>query len=157
MSIPRSVEAANAAAMFGPLADAFDRYDPSSAWQEAADVFRLGVAQNFSSEQDSDGTQWPPRKDNLPHPLLRKSYRMHSAATTGSAPGSVTIAAGNSLSLGINLDVIPYARAQNFGHLYHRGGRTWYLPPREYYYASAETIAAVGRILGQQLLETLTR
>ena len=32
--------------------------------------------QRFSRREAPDGSKWPPRKDNLPHPLLEKSRRL---------------------------------------------------------------------------------
>lgn len=56
--------------------------------------------------------QWPQRQDNLPHPLLRKSYDLFNSLTNRAAPGHVEHRTAASLEYGTD---IPYANTHEFG------------------------------------------
>lgn len=62
--------------------------------------------------------KWQPRKDNLPHPLLRKSYNLFNSVTQN----PVTIQLPSLLTYGTN---VPYAQ-------YHEEG-TATIPPRPFF------------------------
>lgn len=136
------------------LAMALERYDAGRVWPAVVEIFHAGEAENFANEQSAAGVRWPPRKDNKPHPLLRLSLAMMTAATSLGGGGFMRSTA-TTATVGIDLGAVPYARAQNFGHAYSVGGRSWYLPPREYFFASPETIRRMSDRLAADVREYL--
>jgi hypothetical protein len=119
-------------------------------------LITLGVGENFAAEKDSHGKRWPKRKDQKKrtdgHPLLRLALSMYGAAAEFGGPGQVQEVGARGGFVGISLDAVPYARAQNLGHSYNVNGRHWVLPPREYYYATDETLAACDDVVAQYAL-----
>lgn len=139
---------------FEALANSLERYDAGRIWPAVVEIFHRGEEQNFQEQKSAAGIPWPPRKDSLPHPLLRLSYAMFGAAT-GLGRGGFMRSTSRTATVGINLDDIPYARAQNFGNAYSVGGRSWYLPPREYFYASEQTINRMAEALAADVRQFL--
>lgn len=71
---------------------------------------------NFTSSATPEGADWPPRKvEGDGHPLLIDTGNMLQAST-GGGPGGVARIEGDTLFMGVSLDVIPYARAHNMGN-----------------------------------------
>lgn len=97
--------------------------------QALSEVRRLalqGIRDNFTSSSGPLGKPWPPRRvAGDGHPLLMDSGDMLQAAV-GTGAGHVSRQEPRSLELGVSLDVVPYAAAQNYG--YGPGN----LPQREY-------------------------
>lgn len=70
------------------------------------------VDKNFARQTDEDGNIWPPRKDNLPHPLLILTTNMKEAATGGL--NSIVQYERDGVLAGVRGDAVPYAwRHQN--------------------------------------------
>ena len=80
-----------------------------------------------------------------------------SSVSCGSTPAAIIAlrSTATTATVGIDLGAVPYARAQNFGHAYSVGGRSWYLPPREYFFASPETIRRMSDRLAADVREYL--
>ena len=53
-------------------------------------------------ESEADG-KWPPRLDNKPHPLLRKSLALYKSLTVRGAPGHVDIRTQDTLEYGTDI------------------------------------------------------
>ena len=51
---------------------------------------------------------WPPRKDNLPHPLLRKSERLFDSLTSRSHPDTKWEAYHDRFEFGTGVEYAPY-------------------------------------------------
>lgn len=87
------------------------------------------LAVNYLNEVDSSGNKWPPRKDNLPHPLLRKTLAMHKATADPMGPGHYfeNVSAAEFYT-GVDDSVIFYAKYQNYG--------TSRIPPREFIFVT---------------------
>jgi phage gpG-like protein len=84
----------------------------------------VSVERNFSRQVDQDGVIWPPRKDNLPHPLLILTGAMLDASTGG--VGAKLDIEPNSLAMGVESGAIPYAAVHQFGFEN--------IPRRQYFY-----------------------
>jgi len=73
------------------------------------------VRDNYEATASPDGLTWPPRKRvGDGHPLLIDTGKMLEASTGG--VGSVTHYEPDGMILGVDLDVVPYARAHNYGN-----------------------------------------
>ena len=72
-------------------------------------------------ETDGHG-EWPPRKDNLPHPLLRKTGRMFESIIKTQHPEHIWLVGGDTIILGTEVE---YAE-------YHEGG-TDRIPARPFF------------------------
>ena len=84
--------------------------DQTRLWDH---VVRNVLQPRIRSVFASDGYgRWQPRRDNLPHPLLRKSGRLFRSLLESGARGNVDIRTPNSLEYGTDL---PYAEAHEFG------------------------------------------
>jgi phage gpG-like protein len=94
------------------------------------DVFREAQANNFARASNESNASWPPRKHKYPWPILRKTRRMHNAASRRGAVGNITRTAGKRLVLGIRGSDVPYAKFHQFG--------TSRLPVRQFFYLRAE-------------------
>ena len=71
-------------------------------------------ADHFHRTQAPYGT-WPPRVDNLPHPLLNLTGKMKQAATTRGAPGNISLVEPFQLTVGVDGSIVNYASFQNDG------------------------------------------
>lgn len=99
----------------------------------ADEALAAGFEANFYNQQDEMGQSWPPRKDNLPHPLLIKTGKMFRAATNTEDSGHYSdIENGTTLIVGIADSVVPYAK-------YHHTG-TRIMPARRVIFATPETL-----------------
>lgn len=112
-----------------------------------------GIARNFDRRVDSSGAQWPARKDKKTHPLLRLSNAMFASIANLDGNGQINRVSDREGQMGIDLNVIPYARAQNLGHTYNVKGRTWVLPPREYAYLTDERVDMLGELIADFAIE----
>lgn len=108
--------------------------------EQCRQLILADIHDNFERSQTPDGQAWPPRKDDLTHPLLQLSLALFNAATD-QGPGSIQQNNGRSLNMGIDLAVIPYARAQDMGFAPNN------LPARNYYGAREATLERCRRIL----------
>ena len=77
----------------------------SRVFDEPANFFEDVIADELVEKQEevfaTDGYGiWPPRKDNLPHPLLRKSERMYDSLTNLSDSDNILIAQGETITFG---------------------------------------------------------
>lgn len=110
--------------------EVFFSRDPFRRAFEATDeALSYGVAENFAKQVDHRGRPWPPRKDNLPHPLLVKTGNLLRAATTPGAFGHKFERQGDTVLFGVYGGVIDYA-------IYHHTG-TSRMPMRRVIYPSA--------------------
>lgn len=128
---------------------ALENLDCSTGLEAAGKIFREGIKENFERESDSFGSIWPPRKDDLPHPLLRLTYAMYNAASEEGAAGQITNIGQQSAEFGIDLGVVPYARRQNFGDALAN------LPAREYFYAMDEVEEAMGEVIAADVAQQI--
>lgn len=130
MSTPAEQVRAHAAAIVAALTA------PIGVMRQCADRIRQAIDLNFSRGGNAEGA-WPPHAPSTvkrygPHPLLILSGDLRAAATEAGAPGAVEQLQARGLDLSIDLQRIPYARAQNlgFGHI----------PQREYHLADEATV-----------------
>lgn len=101
--------------------------------EECRFLINQNIEQNFWRACDPDGSPWPPRKElGDGHPLLIDTMTLILAAT-GQGPGSIQVVTDRSLTMTIDLSVVPYARAQDKGFPPNN------LPARNYFGASAAT------------------
>jgi hypothetical protein len=149
--IPDSIDARMLDQAMASLVRDLENHSFDEVFRQAHDLIRQGVAENFASHQNSLGGAWPPRRDKEPHPLLQLTQALYGAATQPNAAGAVERVDSRGSELGIDLDVIPYARAQNLGHDYG----THVLPPREYLYISDETLAVVDDLIAEYALTAI--
>lgn len=98
-------------------ANAFTDPQVQSALQQCREIILDSFAENFR-DSASPTASWPPRKDDLPHPLLIKTGALERAAT-GRGPGHVTVWLRNGFYVGVDTSVgvggVPAAAAHNFG------------------------------------------
>src|SRR3990167_4653226 len=55
--------------------------DMRPAWREVSKVLTAMVKKNFATQGARSGQTWPPRKREVPWPMLRKSGRMFESLT----------------------------------------------------------------------------
>lgn len=94
-----------------------------------APIIREDFAAHFRNTEAPYG-KWPPRKDNLPHPLLILSGDMYRAATQEGAPGNITGVGDRELQMGVDGSVVNYTAFQQDG--------TRYIPARPFIWLSDE-------------------
>lgn len=113
------IEAERAEAHFNAVADRF-----MAPMDDLLELCYPEVVQsnrdNFNSQATPQGRDWKERKDpGDGHPLLQESGDMMQAAV-GGGPGHIhhieTDDEGRSLVVGVDLDIIAYARAQALGY-----------------------------------------
>ena len=123
--------------------------DYTDALFECAGLARKCFANNFMKGGNQKDT-WPPRKDPLlTHPLLMLSLAMFNATTQVSAPGSATINTGRYVDISVDLNVVPYARAQNYGYPPRN------LPMRKFMVLDDETKVEIRKILSKRTAELI--
>lgn len=106
-----------------------ERGDYSDMFPSLNAIISKHLAVNYLGEVDSDGNKWPPRKDNLPHPLLRKTLAMYGASVNPSASSHYfEQLSGEELYSGVDDSSIHYAKYQNYG--------TSRIPPREFIFVT---------------------
>lgn len=130
-TIPQQFEASQAGEVLAGFGRALGDASYEQPLQETAGVFREGIWNNFIRTEGPTGAKWPPRVDNLPHPLLFKSGRMLDAAI-GEGAGSITEIGPEDALMGIEDSVIEYAKYQQHG--------TRKMPARPYYHAGSQTL-----------------
>lgn len=89
-----------------------------------------GFVENFQNQKGATGSQWPGRKDNLPHPLLILSEDLLRSTQEG---GGQHIEEVSDRELSVGTSVL-YAATQNFGDTSRN------IPQREFLYASETTL-----------------
>jgi len=83
---------------------------------ECVDLVHQSIRDNFTSSAAADGSDWVKRKiEGDGHPLLMDTGALLQAATGGGA-GTVARVSDRELEWGVDLGVIPYARAHNLGY-----------------------------------------
>lgn len=146
--IPRVIPIANLQAIMTALVVDLEQRSFSEPLAQCTVSIAEGIAQNYGAKVDSHGVPWKPRKDTKPHPLLRLSHLMFGSLANMGAPGMIDEVGPREAKHGTDLTVVPYARAQNLGHIYNVKGRTWVLPAREYAYLRDERLGMLDAILG---------
>lgn len=139
--IPKTTEADDVHSLMSLIISRVEAFDASGAWPEVEHILLVGVGDNFAAMKDSQGAPWPPRKDNLTHPLLRLTTAMYGAATQPGAAGHISAASAEALKTGIDISAIRYARAQNKGYAPRN------LPPREFMYVGDQVVEKIQVIL----------
>lgn len=109
----------------------FEEADLREAFDAVHDVITSGFEQNFFNQVDHTGAAWPPRVDNLPHPLLIKTGKMFSAAVNKNDGGHKYEISGKTIIIGIRGESVPYA-------IYHHTG-TRKMPRRRVIYTNDQT------------------
>jgi len=107
----------------------------------AGKTFGDEVGKNFLREESESGSAWPEHSPVTvaiygPHPLLRLSYVMMTAATDYGNPGASMVLENNQITIGIDGNEIPYAATQNDG-----GGN---IPAREFFYLNEDSQGLLG-------------
>ena len=143
-----SIESTNARTVFDRAASRMD--GPwSDALEQCIPVGHQSVRDNFNSSATPDDQNWPPRKiEGDGHRLLMLSGTLMQAAT-GGGPGGVVRIEGNELIMGVDLDIVPYARAHNLG--YPEG----HLPQREFLGLRLRAAQEAESIIGVAVERTL--
>lgn len=100
----------------------------SPAIASVVPIVFASVENNYSRQVDSNGAVWPPRKDNLPHPLLILSTAMLDASTGGI--GSLVRYTRDGVEMGVRSDIVPYAEIHQYG--------SSRIPQRQYFYLNAQ-------------------
>ena len=121
--------------------------DSQPALSSAAEQVRASVKKNFGRQTDSGGNVWPPRKDDLPHPLLILTSAMFEASSGGA--GSFTNFSQAAVEIGIIGAAIPYAAVHQYG-----AGR---VPRREYFYLNKEEEPLVSSAFGVEISKEFRR
>ena len=84
--------------------------DTGEIWESVIDN---AIIPKYREVFETDGYgRWPQRQDNLPHPLLRKSYNLFNSLVNRSAPGHIEHRTASSLEYGTE---IVYADTHEFG------------------------------------------
>lgn len=108
--------------------------------EKVVEATQDAIGQNFATSSSPTGSPWPPRVDNLPHPLLIKTGALLAAALNRGPGGSVR-ATGRAAELvidkGTKLGGIPGAAAHNFGYPPRN------LPQREFFAPRVEELPKV--------------
>lgn len=145
--IPQQFEAADAGEVLAGFGRALAEEPLEQPLSETAKVFRAGVWGNFMRAAGPEGSQWPSRVDNLPHPLLILTAAMIRAATDESAPGAITFVAPRAAAMGIDDASIPYAK-------FHMTG-TKKMPARPYYYAGSTVLDSMADKMASETMRLL--
>jgi len=128
------------AADFNTLAAAFGQ-DMTAALQECAPLILKGIEEHFDESRTAAGEAWPARKDPGPtHPLLILEGTLKLAATLGQINEVID---GQTLKVGVDKDVVPYAGVHQFG--FPEGN----IAQREYLAMSDVTIGACGDVIAK--------
>jgi len=118
------------------MADRVDAGPYDKPLEECQELAKQNIRDNFTSSASPDNESWPPRKiQGDGHPLLMDTGKLLQAATGGGA-GNVARVSSHELEYGVNLDTVPYARAQDYGYPPRN------LPERHYLGVSEETVDA---------------
>lgn len=92
--------------------------DPMEVPLSKCDVIaKQAIRDNFTSSATPDNENWlprKPRKGDDGHPILIDKGPLLQAAT-GGGPGHISRIESRSLAVGVDLDVVKYARAHNYG------------------------------------------
>lgn len=112
------------------------------------------IQEHFANTSTPDGETWPPRKDDLPHPLLVLSGDLLEAASGGE--GSILQITDDEMTMGIDGQVIPYAARQNYGYTGPDSlGRVFDHPPREYEGLDEQAIDKAEEIIANGFLSKI--
>lgn len=113
------------------------------ALRKARDICFAGIHENFDTESSSINGPWPPRKDDLPHPILQETGALRKAAT-GQGPGHITSWENDGFIIGVdtgvNLGGIPAAQIHNEGG--SRMPQREFITPGRTYLDDAEDVIA---------------
>lgn len=126
---------------------------PIGVLDDCAEELRQGFDDNFSRGGNSEGP-WPPHSPvtvaiHGPHPLLILSGAMRAATTEQGAPGAIEQIGPRGLDMSIDLQQIPYARAQNLGH--NR------IPQREFHVVDESRADACEKLIAADVAGRLSR
>ncbi len=110
-------------------------------------VGEQAVRDNFTSSATPSDSNWLPRKiDGDGHPLLIDKGNLLQAATGGGA-GHIARVFENTAEIGVDLTIVAYARAHNYGNPARR------LPQREFLGMREERQAEAEELLGEWTLQ----
>ncbi len=115
MPFSSSFAAKDAAKECNAVADDLERGSYAPGLLLVVPIAEQAVRDNFTSSATPDNVAWAPRKvvgDG--HPLLMDRGPLVQAST-GGGPGHIARVFDQHGEVGVDLGIIPYARAQNFG------------------------------------------
>lgn len=116
--------------------------------RECDRITKQGIRDNFTSSASPDNENWAPRKPRRGddgHPLLMDRGPLIQAATGGGS-GHISRINPRDLGVGVDLDVIPYARAHNYGYAANN------LPQREFLGLRPERVDECEEVIGDYVL-----
>lgn len=116
--------------------------------RECDRITKQGIRDNFNSSASPDNENWVPRKPRRGddgHPLLMDRGPLIQAATGGGS-GHISRVGDRDVGVGVDLDVVPYARAHNYGYSPRN------LPQREFLGLRAERVAECEEAIGDYVL-----
>lgn len=93
----------------GAMSKAMSAVDYSDELLAGAKAVGDAVQGNFVRGEGPDGSPWPPRKDNLPHPLLRLTETMFRAATDPNDSNATLALEARQVVFGVSGAAVPYA------------------------------------------------
>lgn len=130
----------------GTIGHALEQAPLPGAMERCAEILREGILLNFERSAGPAGP-WPPRKDNLPHPLLIKSGDLKAAATEKGASGAIEHINGREVQVGVEGTSVPYAATHQFG----RGP----IPARPYHDVDEVFLDECREVLADELVELI--
>lgn len=130
------VTASELGAEIDAICQSLEHGDLSEPLTECAQMADAAFGRNFAAMAGPHSGEWAPRKQNGSgkkvgdgHPLEIKSADMFQAETNEFAAGHIQDVSSREAVIGVDPEVIPYAAAQNYGHVYQNPFRV--LPQRE--------------------------
>lgn len=164
MMMKRTALAVTPATQFAALARDivrdFENGDLSEPLKECAQIADKAFARNFAAQASPDGGPWPARKkkgtgkigeQDAGHPLLIQSGDLFEAATSPFGRGHIEDVGRMSAEIGVDLDDVPYARAQNYGRTEIN------LPAREFEDLTEDEQAQCDEIMADYLTELMSQ
>ena len=111
--MPQQFDAEDAVAVMGGVAASLEYMQP--ALDDCIPIMQQAVRDNFNSSASPENSDWVERVHiGDGHPLLMDTGALLQAATGGGA-GHVSRVSHDTAEVGVDLGVIPYARAHNQG------------------------------------------
>lgn len=101
------------------FANALPKQDLSPIFKEIEYIFRQDIHQHFIDNRGPEEAWAPHAPETIrrhgPHPLLRLTYAMHTAATRLGASGNLAIFRPREMISGVDGNVVNYASYQHYG------------------------------------------
>jgi phage gpG-like protein len=161
-----AIPAEDLASWVSAWVDDVSRADASPAMRAIGQILRRDVAAHFTAEQGPDGP-WEPRQIDVglmrgmfpasfSRPLLVLTGDLIEAAAL-SGVGAINLVEPQSITIGVNPDVIPYAATHQFGDrvFLPDTGKEIDIVPRPYMWASVEAIDLAEAELAEFLLRSI--